>query len=105
MLVRQRFQVAYLSKNLISREEVRCTANLNLGSHVHSTDRAGEDYPVNRIITAMYPAAGIGAYRLDRNTLILGIDDMVSLIYPTDQEAPLGMKETRLESEIFSIGG
>lgn len=38
MLVRQLFQVADLSKNLISREEMRCTANLHLGSHVDSTD-------------------------------------------------------------------
>lgn len=105
MLVRQLFQVADLSKNLISREEMRCTANLHLGSHVDSTNRAGEDYPVYRIITAVYAAAGIGAYRLDRHTLILSIDDMVSLIYPTDQEMPLCMKETILESKIFSIGG
>lgn len=84
---------------------MRCTANLHLGSHVDSTDGAGEDYPVYRIITSVYPAAGISAYRLDRDTLILGIDDMVSLIYPTDQEAPLGMEETGFESKVFSIGG
>lgn len=63
---------------------MRCAADLHLGSHVDSTDRAGENYSVHCIITPVYPAAGVGADRLDGHALILGIDDMFSLRYTTD---------------------
>jgi hypothetical protein len=53
----------------------------------------------------VYSAAGVGAYRLDRDALVFGIDDMFSLRYTADQEAPLRMEETRLEGEIFSMRG
>jgi hypothetical protein len=103
--MRQTFQVADLSENLVGRKEIWRAADLYLGAHVDSTDRASEDDPIYRIITSVCPTAGVGAYCLDRNALVFGIDDMFSFRYTTDQEPPLRMKETRLEGKIFPMRG
>jgi hypothetical protein len=104
VLVGQFPQLADLVEDLVRCEEMRCTVDLHLRSHKDSADRAGQDHLVDRVVTAMDPAAGIGAHGLNWNALILGIDDMFTLGNSANDKSPLGMEEAGIESDIFPIG-
>jgi hypothetical protein len=104
MFMRELFQLADLSKNLSRGKEVRSTADLHLSAHVDSTNRPSEDDLVNGIIPTMQSTARMRTHRLNRHTLILGINHMVTLPNTANQKPPLRMEETGFEGDIFPIG-
>lgn len=97
-------QLADLSKDLVGGKEVRCAADLHLSAHIDSTDRTSEDDLVDGVIPTMQSTASMRAHHLNRNTLILSIDNMVTLSDAADQKPPLRMEEAGIEVDIFPMG-
>lgn len=103
MLMGQLPQLANFSKNLIRREEMGRAADLDLSPHIDPATGAGENHAVDCIISAVNTTASVGAYCLNRDALILGIDDVLPLGNSTDQIPPLCMEETGIEREILPV--